>query len=79
VPVNLAALGVLALALATDLLLIDSAGFVIASTLLFALVARGFGSRRPARDATVGLALAALVYAAFTHGLGIALPAGVLR
>jgi putative tricarboxylic transport membrane protein len=77
-PLNLAALGTLALALVTDLLLIESAGFVVASTLMFALAARGFGSRRPARDGTVGLALAALVYAAFTRGLGIALPAGVL-
>ncbi|HET8624604.1 MAG TPA: tripartite tricarboxylate transporter substrate-binding protein [Gemmatimonadales bacterium] len=78
VRVNLAALGVLALALATDLLLIESAGFVIASTLMFALTAHAFGSRHPARDALIGLALAALVYAGFTCGLGIALPGSVL-
>ena len=31
--------------------IIGWAGFIIASTLLFVLIARGFGSRRPARDA----------------------------
>jgi putative tricarboxylic transport membrane protein len=57
-------------------LLIQPVGFVVAAAALFALVARGFGSRRLARDAVTGLALGAVAYAAFTKGLGLTLPGG---
>ena len=60
-------------------LLIEHAGFIIASTLLFTLVARGFYSRRWLLNAAVGLALAAVVFAIFNYGLGLTLPAGVLK
>lgn len=55
---------------------IGTAGFILASTLLFVLVARGFGSRRLVRDALMGLALSAAAYFVFTLGLGLKLPAG---
>ena len=64
--------------LVAQMLLMRSAGFVIASTLLFVAVARAFGSRRLARDAAIGLVLCAVVHVAFTRGLGLGLPAGVL-
>jgi putative tricarboxylic transport membrane protein len=57
-------------------LLVEPTGFVIAETALFALVARGFGSRSPLRDAAIGLIVALVVYAGFTFGLGLQLPAG---
>jgi putative tricarboxylic transport membrane protein len=60
-------------------LLIEQAGFILASTLLFVLVARGFNSRRWLLDAVVGLILAAVVYATFNYGLGLTLPAGILK
>jgi putative tricarboxylic transport membrane protein len=75
---NVTALAMLALALVVDVALIDLTGFVVASTLMFAIAARAFGSRRPARDAMIGLAIAAVIYVAFTRGLGIGLPPGVL-
>ena len=53
-------------------------GFIIASTLLFMSVARGFGSRRPLRTASVALVLSTVLYVGFTRGLGLALPAGSL-
>mgnify|MGYP003465581932 CR=1 FL=1 len=56
--------------------LIGWAGFIIASVLLFVLVARGFGSRRPARDAIVAALLAVGVFCIFTLGLGLNLPRG---
>jgi putative tricarboxylic transport membrane protein len=59
-------------------LLVERAGFVIASTLLFALVARGFNSRRWLSNAVMGLVLAIIVFAIFNYGLGLTLPAGVL-
>ncbi|MBK8063502.1 MAG: tripartite tricarboxylate transporter TctB family protein [Betaproteobacteria bacterium] len=60
------------------MLLIGSAGFVIAGATLFACVARGFGSARPLRDAALGLLLALAVYLFFTALLNVSLPAGVL-
>ena len=59
-------------------LLVEKAGFVLASTLLFAMVARGFGSRRLLRDLLAGLIVAGLVYLLFAAGLNINLPAGLL-
>lgn len=56
--------------------LIEPAGFPLASTVLFAAVARGFGSRRWLRDGVVGLVLALAVYALFSIGLKIQLPVG---
>ena len=58
------------------LALLKAAGFIVASALLFAIVARGFGSRRALRDGLLGLGLAAVVYAGFTWGLDLDLPAG---
>ena len=60
-------------------LLIESLGFVIASTALFIMVARGFASRRWLLNAVTGVILAAAVFAMFNYGLGLTLPAGVLK
>jgi putative tricarboxylic transport membrane protein len=58
--------------------LIGSAGFVLAGGALFAAVARGFGSKRIARDVALGLALALGVYLFFVKLLNVNLPAGWL-
>jgi putative tricarboxylic transport membrane protein len=55
------------------------AGFILASTLLFMLVARGFNSRRWLLNAITGVVLAVLIFAIFNYGLGLTLPAGVLK
>lgn len=60
-------------------LFVESAGFILASTALFVLVARGFNSRRWLLNAVNGAILAALVYMIFNYGLGLTLPPGVLR
>jgi putative tricarboxylic transport membrane protein len=72
------AMGTLVLALGSTVLGLERAGFIPTAALLFWLVARAFRSRRPWRDAAVGLSLSALVYVAFTRGLGLALPRGLL-
>jgi putative tricarboxylic transport membrane protein len=59
-----------------DALLMPSLGFILTSTMLFVLVAVGFGSRRYLRDALIGLVLSAAAYATFMYGLGLKLPAG---
>jgi putative tricarboxylic transport membrane protein len=61
-----------------QMVLMRPAGFVIASAVLFVAVAYAFGSRRLALNAAVGLVLCTVTYVAFTRGLGLVLPAGVL-
>ncbi len=65
-------------ALLIYLILLERAGFVIASALLFFGAAFGMGSRRVVRDAAAGILLAIAIYVIFTRGLGLQLPAGVL-
>jgi putative tricarboxylic transport membrane protein len=58
--------------------LIGWGGFVIAGTVLFACVARGFGSRRWIRDLSIGIVLALAVFLFFVKLLNVNLPAGWL-
>jgi hypothetical protein len=75
---NRRALGLVALGALGDLLLMEPLGFVVASSVLFSLSARAFGSRSWLRDAIFGLALAVCAYVLFTRGLSLDLPAGRL-
>jgi putative tricarboxylic transport membrane protein len=65
--------------LIVQMLLIERAGFIIASSVLFVCVAFGFGSRRYLRDSVVAILLATAVYIGFTRGLNLSLPAGLLK
>jgi len=58
--------------------LIGWAGFVIAGIVLFACIARGFGSTRIARDLALGLVLSLGVFVFFVKLLNVNLPAGWL-
>src|SRR5688572_2376793 len=53
-PTDWRTVGLLALALIAYLLLIERAGFIIASTILFVTAAFAMGSRRLARDIAIG-------------------------
>lgn len=77
-PTDWRCIGLLALALLAYLVLIEPAGFVIASTVLFAGAAFAMGSRRYARDIVIGAVMAAVLYIGFTRGLDLDLPAGIL-
>lgn len=59
--------------------LIGWAGFVVAGVALFAAVARGFGSRRPARDLAFGVILSVAIFLFFVRLLNVNLPAGWLQ
>ena len=59
--------------------LIGHAGFVVAGVALFTGVARGFGSRRLARDAAIGTVMSVCVFLFFVKFLNVNLPAGWLR
>ena len=58
--------------------MIHTAGFVLAAAVLFACVARGFGSLRPVRDAVIGLGLGLAVFLFFVKFLNVGLPPGWL-
>lgn len=73
------ALAWIAAGLASNVLLIGTAGFTIASTLLFVCVARGFGSRRIVRDALIGAAFALVAYFGFAKTLGINIGSGIVE
>jgi putative tricarboxylic transport membrane protein len=72
------AVGRVGLGLAVFVASLNAAGFVAAGMVLFVCVASAFGSRRWLRDGLTGLILCVSVYVLFTHGLGVALPAGAL-
>lgn len=69
----------LALALGLYVPLVKVAGFMPASAIEFVVVARAFHSRRPVRDAIVGVVLAVVVFYAFSKGLGLGLPEGPIE
>jgi putative tricarboxylic transport membrane protein len=58
--------------------LIGWAGFVVAGSVLFTCVARGFGSRRVVRDLAIALVLSVGIYLFFVKLLNVGLPAGWL-
>jgi putative tricarboxylic transport membrane protein len=58
--------------------LIQTGGFVIAGSVLFACVARGFGSPRFARDLAIGFTIALAVFLFFVLLLTVSLPGGWL-
>jgi putative tricarboxylic transport membrane protein len=57
---------------------LDVAGYLISTSVLFALSAAILGSRNHIRDVVVAVGLTIAVYFLFTRGLGISLPTGVL-
>jgi putative tricarboxylic transport membrane protein len=65
--------------LAANVALIDVVGFILASTVLFVLTARAFGSRKLARDAVIGFALAFVAYIGFDRVLGYRIGAGLIE
>jgi putative tricarboxylic transport membrane protein len=77
-PTDWLTVGILSASLLAYLLLIERAGFVIASTVLFVGAAFGMGSRRYIRDLAIGFALSLAAYVLFTEGLSLRLPEGIL-
>lgn len=79
VPLDWPSLGLVLAGLVANVVLIGPLGFTLASTVMFALVARGFGSRRPWFDAPVGMVLALAAYFGFAEGLGVNIGKGALE
>lgn len=73
------AVGFVAAGLLANVLLIGPAGFTLASVVMFVLVAHGFGSRAPLRDAGIALVFALAAYFGFAKALGVNIGAGVIE
>jgi putative tricarboxylic transport membrane protein len=71
-------LALVASGIVLDLLLIEHAGFVLASTALFWCTARAFDAAHPKRDLAIGLAVSMAAYLVFARLLELPLPPGVL-
>lgn len=57
-------------------LLMEYAGFIVASAILFVISAFAMGSRRFVRDASLAILLAVAIFLLFDTWLGVRLPAG---
>jgi len=77
-PTNWRAFGWISASLLVNGALMTTLGFVLSGVVLFVLAARGFDSRKPARDAIIGAAIALAAYGFFNYVLGLGLPSGVL-
>lgn len=60
-------------------LLIEHAGFIPSSILLFVCTAAGFNSRRWVLNAVTATVISIGIFALFNYGLGLNLPKGVLK
>jgi len=64
--------------LLVQMLLLESLGWIVATTLLFVAAALAFGSRRLLLDATIGVVLTGFAFVVFNYGLGLTLPTGTV-
>lgn len=65
--------------LVLNLLLIKAIGFILASTLMYVCIARGFGARRWWFAALVGFVLALVAYYGFARLLGLRMGGGLIE
>jgi putative tricarboxylic transport membrane protein len=68
---------IVATAIGMHVILLETAGYVIAATVCFWGVAYAFGSRRILKDFLISAAFAVIVYFSFSKGLNINLPSGI--
>jgi len=64
--------------MATYPLLIERAGFVVASSVAFFGVSFAFGAKNPIKNLLVSLIFSLIVYFSFTRGLNVSLPSGIM-
>jgi putative tricarboxylic transport membrane protein len=74
-----AGLGWVSAGLALNAALIGPAGFIVATSVLFACTARGFGSSRPLRDAAIGFFVATGAHLVFARLLDYPIGGGLVE
>lgn len=65
--------------LLVNLVLISVIGFILSSTAMFVLVAKGFGTRKPWLAAVIGFVLAFIAYFGFAQLLGLRMGSGLIE
>lgn len=78
-PVDLVPMAILCCGMVVNVALIKSAGFIIASTLMFTFTARAFGARRLWLSLLVGFALALATYFGFAQLLDLRIGGGYIE
>ena len=78
-PLELGRVGWILSGLIAQIVLVGFAGFSIATGMLFALAARGFGGKPLWLTIPIGVALSFLLYVLFSKGLQLSLPQGPLE
>jgi len=78
-PADWKTLGMLAAAFLLNAVLIDPLGWVISGTILFWGSAFALGNRHHIRGLAIAIALSLATFYAFAIGLGVNLPAGILK
>ena len=69
---------VVAGSMATYPLLIERAGFVVATTVVFFGVSFAFGAKNAPKNLIISIIFSTIVYFSFTRGLNVNLPSGIL-
>jgi putative tricarboxylic transport membrane protein len=69
---------VVAGSMATYPLLIERAGFIVATTVVFFGVSFAFGAKNIVKNLMISVIFSAIVYFSFTRGLNVNLPSGIL-
>lgn len=69
---------VVAGSMATYPLLIERAGFIVASTVAFFGVSFAFGAKNVVKNLIISVIFSAIVYFSFTRGLNVSLPSGIM-
>lgn len=72
------AVGLVSAGLLAQLLLVESLGWIVATTLLFLLAALAFAERRYVATLLIGLVLTGVTFWLFDYGLGLSLPEGTV-
>lgn len=65
-------------ALIVFILILEPVGWIFSGTLLFWVISRALGSRRPLFDVGISLLVSSAIQLAFSAGLGLTLPSGIL-
>lgn len=64
--------------MATYPLLIERAGFIVATTVVFFGVSFAFGAKNVVKNLIISVIFSAIVYFSFTRGLNVNLPSGIM-
>jgi putative tricarboxylic transport membrane protein len=72
-------MAIVATAIGMHVILLETAGYIIAATVCFWGTAYAFGSRKVLKDFTISLVFAVIVYFSFSKGLNINLPSGLFE